>query len=125
MEGVTYAMRDSLAIIQEMGVPVRQIRVSGGGSKSQLWRQMQADVFGKKAVTINAEQGPAFGVALLAAVGAGAYKNVEQACAATIKVTSETAVDRKAKRAYDAAFPVYQGLYHSLKNDFKKIAALS
>lgn len=124
MEGVTYAMRDSLAIIQTMGVPVRQIRVSGGGSKSQLWRQMQADVFGRKAVTINAEQGPAFGVALLAAVGAGAYKNIEEACAATINVTSETTVDRKAKRVYDAAFPVYQDLYHSLKGDFKKIAAL-
>ena len=124
MEGVTYAMRDSLAIIQEMGVPVRQVRVSGGGSKSALWRQIQADVFGKKAVTINTEQGPAYGVALLAAVGAGAYKNVEEACEATIQVVTETAVDRKAKRAYDQAFPVYQGLYRSLKDDFKRISAL-
>ena len=124
MEGVTYSMRDSLAIIKEMGVPVRQIRVSGGGSKSSLWRQLQADVFGQKVVTINAEQGPAFGVALLAAVGAGAYKNVEQACAATISVSSETAVDRKARRIYDQAFPIYQQLYQSLKDDFKAIAAL-
>lgn len=124
MEGVTYAMRDSLSIIKEKGVPVRQIRVSGGGSKSRLWRQMQADVFGQKAVTINAEQGPAYGVALLAAVGAGAYKNVEEACSATIKVVSKTATDRQAKRYYDRAFNVYQDLYHSLKDDFKKIAAL-
>ena len=72
MEGVTYAMRDSLAIIEDLGVPVRECRVSGGGSKSKLWRQLQADVFGKKAVTINAEEGPAYGVALLAAVGDGA-----------------------------------------------------
>ena len=63
MEGVSYAMRDSLAIIQELGVPVRQIRASGGGSKSPLWRQIQADVFGQKVVTINAEEGPAYGVA--------------------------------------------------------------
>jgi xylulokinase len=124
MEGVAYSMRDSLAIIKELGVPVRQIRASGGGSKSPLWRQIQADVFGQKAVTINAEQGPAFGVALLAAVGAGAYKNVEQACAATIKVVSETSVDRKAKAIYDKAFPIYQDLYRSLKDDFKKIAQL-
>jgi xylulokinase len=124
MEGVTFALRDSLTIIQELGVPVRQIRTSGGGAKSTLWRQMQADVFGKKVVTINAEQGPAFGIALLAAVGAGAFKNVEEACAATIKVTSETAPERKTVRCYDQAFPVYQGLYRSLKGDFKKISQL-
>ncbi len=124
MEGVTYSMRDSLEIIREMNVPVKQVRVSGGGSKSKLWRQLQADVFGTKAVTINAEQGPAYGVALLAAVGAGAYKNVQQACAATIRETSSTPVDRKTKRIYDARFPVYQNLYQSLKGNFKAISAL-
>ncbi|HTN76457.1 MAG TPA: xylulokinase, partial [Pirellulaceae bacterium] len=105
MEGVGYAMRDSLAIIQELGVPVKQIRVSGGGSKSPLWRQIQADVFGQSAYTINAEQGPAYGVALLAAVGAGAFKNIEEACGATIKVVSETPVNKVAKKRYDAGFP--------------------
>lgn len=124
MEGVAFAMRDSLSIIKGMGVPVRQIRASGGGSKSPLWRQIQADVFGQKAVTINAEQGPAYGVALLAAVGAGAFKNIEEACAATIKVVAETPTDRKAKAHYDRAFPIYQDLYQSLRGDFKKIAAL-
>lgn len=124
MEGVTYAMRDSLEIISELGVPVRQIRVSGGGSRSDLWRQMQADVFGKKAVTINAEQGPAYGVALLAAVGAGAFKNIQEACAATIHVTSETPPNRTARKAYDAGFPVFQQLYRSLKDDFQRIADL-
>ena len=125
MEGVTYALRDSLAIIREMGVPVRQIRAGGGGAKSALWRQMQADVFGQKVYTINAEQGPAYGVALLAAVGAGAYKNIEQACGATIRTVTETPVDRKAKQYYDDAFPVYQRLYESLKDDFKTIDSLS
>jgi xylulokinase len=124
MEGVAYAMNDSLAIIREMGVPVREIRASGGGSKNPLWRQIQADVFGQKVVTINAEQGPAFGVALLAAVGAGAYKNVEEACRATIKVVAETPLNKKAASVYSAGFPIYQQLYRSLKNDFKTIAAL-
>lgn len=124
MEGVTYAMRDSLAIIEEMGVPVRQVRASGGGAKSVLWRQLQADLFGKKVVTLKAEQGPAFGVALLAAVGAGEYKNIEQACAATIELASTTNVDKKAKRSYDAGFPLYQDLYQSLKDDFKRISSL-
>ncbi|MDP6447217.1 MAG: xylulokinase, partial [Pirellulaceae bacterium] len=122
MEGVTFAMRDSLAIIAELGVPVRQVRTSGGGSKSDLWRQLQADVFGKKAVTINAEQGPAYGVALLAAVGAGEFKSVPEACAATIHVVSETATQRKVKAVYDRAFPLYQGLYKSLRGDFQSIS---
>jgi len=124
MEGVTYSMRDSLEIIEGLGVPVKQIRASGGGSRSPLWRQIQADVFGRKVVTINSEEGPAYGVALLAAVGAGAFKNIQEACGATIRVVKETAVDRKAKAVYDRAFPVYQQLYQSLKGDFKAIAAL-
>ena len=124
MEGVAYAMRDSLAIIQEMGVPVQEIRASGGGSKSPFWRQIQADVFGQSVCTINAEEGPAYGVALLAAVGAGAYKNVEEACSATIHVVKETKTKKKAVAAYNAGFPVFQQLYRSLKDDFKSIAAL-
>ncbi len=124
MEGVTYSMRESLAIFDALGVPVRQIRASGGGSRSPLWRQIQADVFGRKVVTINTEEGPAYGVALLAAVGAGAFKNVREACAATIRVVQETPPDRKAKRHYDRAFPIYQQLYPALRDDFKSIGAL-
>jgi xylulokinase len=124
MEGVTYALRDSLEIIRELGVPVKEIRAGGGGSKSPLWRQMQADVFGQDVVTINAEQGPAYGVALLAAVGCGAYKNVEEACAATIRVVSATACDKKAAKQYDRWFPMYQRLYESLKEDFQAISTL-
>ena len=86
MEGVTYSLRDSLEIIRELGVPVNQIRASGGGSRSPFWRQIQADVFGQKVSTINAEEGAAYGVALLAAVGAGAFKDVVEACDATIRV---------------------------------------
>ncbi len=124
MEGVTYSMRDSLEIIEGLGVPVRQIRASGGGSRSPLWRQIQADVFGRKVVTINTEEGPAFGVALLAAVGAGAFKHIGEACAATIRVVKQTAPKRPAQLAYNRAFPLYQQLYRSLKDDFKRIAAL-
>src|SRR5262245_60269850 len=124
MEGATYALRDSVAVIRELGVPVDQIRTSGCGSKSPLWRQIQADIFGQGVVTINAEQGPAYGVALLAAVGSGAYKNVEEACSATIRVVSRTACNRKAAKTYDRAFPVYQQLYRSLKDDFRAIGQL-
>lgn len=121
MEGVAYAMRDSLAIIQELGVPVREIRVSGGGSKSPLWRQIQADVFGKTAKAVRAEEGPAYGVALLAAVGAGAFRDIQEACAATIELAGQTRVRRSAKRIYDRGFPVFQQLYRSLQHDFPKL----
>jgi xylulokinase len=124
MEGVAYSLRDCLTIIRDLGVPVREIRVSGGGSKSALWRQIQADVFGQKVSTINAEEGPAYGVALLAAVGAGAFKNVREACAATIRVVDATAPHRAAVKTYDSAFPEYQQLYRSLRHDFRRIAAL-
>ena len=124
MEGVAYSMRDSLDIFEQLGVPIRQIRASGGGSRSPLWRQIQADVFGRKVATINSEEGPAYGVALLAAVGAGVFKDIREACAATIRVVQQTPSDRKAKRYYDRAFPVYRQLYRSLKDDFKAIAAL-
>jgi xylulokinase len=124
MEGVAYAMRDSLEIIRGLGVPVRQIRASGGGSRSPLWRQIQADVFGQKVVSIQAEQGPAYGVALLAAVGAGAFSSIEEACKATIRVVKETHPQKNAMRYYDGAFPVYQDLYRALKTHFKDISAL-
>ncbi|MDR0610660.1 MAG: xylulokinase [Planctomycetaceae bacterium] len=121
MEGVTYSMRDSLEIFQGLDIPVKQIRASGGGSKSPLWRQIQADVFGQRVVTINSEEGPAFGVALLAAVGTGTFKNIQEACNAVIKVVKETKPNNKAKKIYNNAMPVYQNLYCSLKNDFKKL----
>lgn len=124
MEGVTYAMRDSLAIIRDLGVPVRQIRASGGGSRSALWRQIQADVFGQKVATLNAEEGAAYGVALLAAVGAGAFKNIQEACAATIRVVAQTPSQRRATAYYDRGFAEYQQLYRSLEKDFHRIAAL-
>ncbi len=123
MEGITFALRDSLEIITSMGVPVKQVRASGGGSKNPIWRQMQADVFGQKVTTLKVEQGPAFGVALLAMVGDGAYKSIEQACAATIKVADETKPDRSATKKYDQLFPVYRDLYANLKGSMAKLAA--
>lgn len=123
MEGVTFSLRDSLDIFESLKIPVKQIRASGGGSKSAFWRQIQADVFGQKVVTINSEEGPAFGVALLAAVGAGEYKNIQEACKATIKVVKETKPDSKAKKIYDQAMPIYRNLYTSLKENFKKISS--
>ncbi len=122
MEGITFALRDSLQIIESLDVPVRQIRASGGGSKSPFWRQMQADVFGKKITRLEVEQGPAFGVALLAAVGDGAYRSIESACRATIKVAEETKPDRKAVANYNKLFPIYCDLYGQLKDSMSALS---
>ncbi|MBS0266707.1 MAG: xylulokinase [Planctomycetes bacterium] len=124
VEGATYAMRDSLDIIQQMQVPVKEVRLSGGGARSPFWRQVQADIYGVKTVTTNSAEGPAYGVALLAAVGTGAYRNIVEACQATIKVVDSTLPQAKARKVYDAAYPEYQQLYRSLKNDFRTIAQL-
>ena len=121
LEGVTFSLRDSLAIMQELGVPVRHIRASGGGSKSPFWRQMQADVFGKPVTAMVADEGPAYGVALLAAVGAGHYKNITEACQATVKPAAETKPIAKNRKVYDRMFPVFQGLYSALKDEFPKL----
>ncbi|MBX3437881.1 MAG: xylulokinase [Planctomycetaceae bacterium] len=124
IEGATYAMRDSLEIIKGLNIPVKEIRLSGGGGRSAFWRQMQADIYGQKVVTINAEEGPAYGVALLAAAGTGAYRDVVQACEATIQVATQTVPKPAAKRTYDACYPLYGKLYRSLQPDFRAIAQL-
>lgn len=122
MEGATYAMRDCLEIIEGMNIPIRETRLSGGGARSKFWRQMQADVYGRKVVTVNSEEGPAYGVALLAAAGTGAYKSVVEACSATISVSTRTSPSAKSVRAYNETYPVYGQLYRSLKGDFRTIA---
>src|SRR5262249_27568344 len=76
-----------------LDLPVGEVRASGGGGKSPLWRQMQADVFGREVVTVNASEGPAFGAALLAGVGTGIWSSVPEACDATIAGTSRTPPD--------------------------------
>ena len=120
-EGVTYALRDSLDLMVEQGVAVNEIRATGGGAKSLFWRQLQADVLGHRVYAMSADEGPAFGVALLAAVGAGEYKNIQEACDATIRTTSDVKPRVNLKKFYDRAMAEYQQLYRSLKEDFRRI----
>ena len=124
MEGVAMSLRESLAIIRGLDIPIKEIRVSGGGAKSDLWKQILADVFGQAACSINAEQGPAFGVALLAAVGDGAYRDIQEACKATIEVVEKVPPRKPDVKQYDAVFPIYQGLYRCLKGSFQQISQL-
>jgi xylulokinase len=124
LEGATFAMRDSLELIREMGVTIEQVRVSGGGARNVLWRQIQADIYGCDVHTLNSSEGPAFGVALLAQVGTGGFSSVPEACDATIRVVDSTEVDPRARAYYDRAFAVYRQLYLDLKSSFKAMSAL-
>ncbi len=124
MEGVAMSLRDSLEIIKGLGVPVKEMRLSGGGAKSALWKQIFADVMDQAACTINAEQGPAYGVALLAAVGTGHFKSIEEACKATIEVVKKTPPKKNAVKNYDRLYPIYQSLYGTLQSTFQRLSEL-
>jgi xylulokinase len=115
LEGVAYSLRDCLDLLVAMGVPVEEIRASGGGGRSPLWRQIQADVFGREVATINAAEGPAYGAALLAGVGTGHWKTVPEACAGSIAVTSRVAPDAVRQAVYARGQAVYRDVYARLR----------
>ena len=124
LEGVCFGLRDSLEILKSLKIPVEAVRVSGGGSASQLWRQILADVFGVKVQIVNSKEGPAYGAAILAAVGCGLYRTVDEACKKLIKV--KAAVDPIPENIleYDKVYRIYTGLYPILKDSFKKMSDL-
>lgn len=119
LEGVAFGLRDSFELMKSSGLgEIRQVRVSGGGAKSPLWRQILADIFGCELVTVNTTEGAAYGAALLAAVGAGKYPSVEAACEAAIQVTGSTLPDSERVSAYEKVYPLYRGLYPALTPTF-------
>ncbi len=121
LEGVAFGIKDSFTLIQGAGLGgIEQVRVSGGGAKSALWRQIMADVLGVELATVNTTEGAAYGAALLAAVGAGLYGAVEEACRATIQVTGRTSPG-PATAYYVDAYPLYRALYPALRDEFRAI----
>ncbi len=124
MEGVAYGMRDCLQIIKDMGVNVTEIRASGGGARSRLWRQIHADVTGQAHVTLNVDEGPAFGVALLAGVGAGVWSSVPEACQATIHVVERCDPQDSATAVYQGLYELYGRLYRQLEGSFDDVQQL-
>ncbi|MCY2924633.1 MAG: FGGY-family carbohydrate kinase, partial [Planctomycetota bacterium] len=124
MEGATFAMNDVVSVLRGRGLTIRQIRLSGGGARSPFWRQLQADIYGTTCTTINAAEGPAYGVAILAAVGTGAYRSVPEACQAAIKITRTIPPKAAAKKLYASYYTQYTKLYPALKDQFAAIAEL-
>jgi xylulokinase len=123
MEGVAYSLRDCMEIIRGMEIPVNEVRASGGGGKSVLWRQMQADMFETGVMTVNASEGPALGAALLAGVGTGMYKSVPEACETAIKTVSLQNPIAENSKVYSKYYPIYRNLYTALKDQFKAAAS--
>lgn len=124
LEGVAYGLRDSLELMRALDLEIRQVRASGGGARSPLWRQILADVFDAELTQVNTTEGAAFGAALLAGVGTGVYASVEAACASTIRVT-DAVEPSDAARVYNAYYPVYRSLYPALRESFHAVAAIA
>jgi xylulokinase len=122
MEGVCYGLRDSLEILKEMKLPLSEIRNTGGGSRSPFWRQMQSDVFRAPLVAMAIDEGAAFGAALLGGVAGQVWPDVPAACAATVRTKEPVNPSRKASAVYNKYYPLYRGLYGSLKRHFARDA---
>jgi xylulokinase len=124
MEGVAFSLRDSLEIMVELGVAPAEIRATGGGARSQFWRQLLADVFGRPIVRTMVDEGPGYGAALLAGVSAGVFENVDEACA-RVSLRPGVCEPRKAQaREYDDYYAAYRQLYPATKSAMHQLSEL-
>jgi xylulokinase len=121
LEGVSYGLRDSLELMRDLGLHIEQVRASGGGARSPLWRQILADIFATEIATVNTLEGAAYGAALLAGVGAGVYADVPAACAAMVSLTGRIAPGPAAP-VYARLYPRYRALYPALAGEFAALA---
>jgi len=118
IEGITFGLRDLVELARELDVPIESVRISGGGARSELWRQMLADVLDCSVATVNVTQGAAFGAALLAGVGIGMFADVQEACRAVVRETSVTQPAPRI-RGYEKAYELYRSLYPALQSSFE------
>jgi xylulokinase len=124
LEGVSYSQRDCLDIIEDLGVAVRSVRASGGGARSPFWRQLLADILDKPVVTLETQEGSAYGAALLALAGTGEYGSVPDVCRVAIREVERIEPRAAAAAFYAQAHKIYQSLYPALKPVYAQIAEL-
>lgn len=124
MEGVSYSLRDCVEVMREMDINVSDMMACGGGGTSPLWRQMLADLYGCQVKTTQNKEGPALGVALLAAVGAGIYKSVPEACRAVIKPEKIQEPIAENTAEYEKVYAMYRKLYPAMKQCFAELAQM-
>ena len=115
LEGVAFSLKDTLTIFAELGVPVRDIRLGGGGARSPLWRQIQADVYGKPVSLLAAEEGAAYGAAVLAGVGTSLWPSVDEACASIVRVASRVEPVPAATAKLQQQYNAYRAIYPALR----------
>jgi xylulokinase len=125
LEGVAFSLRDSFGIFHELDVPVRRVRVGGGGARSPLWRTIQAAVYNHAVETVVAEEGAAYGAALLAGVGAGVWPSVDAACDAVVRTKDVTAPDAAAARVLDQRYSEFQRVYPALRSVYRGASSQS
>jgi xylulokinase len=116
LEGVAFSLKDTFSIFEEMKVPVESIRLGGGGARSKLWRQIQADVYGHEVEIVEAEEGAAYGAAILAGVGAGNWKSVDEACGSVVRVAERVAPNAENSRAMQECYRTYRRIYPALRS---------
>ena len=116
LEGVAYSLKDTFTLFTELGIPVKGVRLGGGGARGPLWREIQASVYGYAADVLAAEEGGAFGAALLAGVGAGAWPDTDAACAATLEVAQRIEPDSISKERYSVGYEAYRKIYPALRD---------
>jgi xylulokinase len=115
LEGVAFSLKDTFSIFEEMNVPVESIRLGGGGARSSLWRQIQADVYGHAVEIVEAEEGAAYGAALLAGVGVGVWKTVDDACREAVHIRTRVEPDPAAWATLQKQYAAYRRIYPALK----------
>jgi len=122
MEGVVFALRDCLEVFKELGINMEQVIASGGGAKSRVWRQIQADIFNKEISMTQSSEPAAMGAAILAGVGVGIYKDVEDGCRKAVKLKEEkTKPIPENVDIYNKQYEIYKSLYQDLKENFKRV----
>jgi xylulokinase len=124
VEGVTYALADSAALMRQLGIRLERVRATGGGSQSELWRRIQADVLSATVVPVADEAGPALGAAILAGVGVGAFDSVEEGVRRLVSAGPEVHPDPERAALYQRCLAVYDRLYPALREQFAALADL-
>jgi xylulokinase len=120
LEGVAFSLRDTFTIFEEMKVPVNRIRLGGGGARSPLWRQIQADVYGHEVECVEAEEGAAYGAAILAGVGVKVWPSVDTACKAIVRVSEMVAARERDVAIMNRAYAAFQRAYPATKAIFRE-----
>lgn len=121
LEGVAFAMRDSFEVAKLLGVDIERSNICGGGAKSPLWKKIMANVLGIPLDTVKTEQGPGYGGAILAMVGCGEYKTVNDACKALVQISDTVYPDAELSALYDKKYQNFKKIYPSLKDVFSDL----